>query len=141
MQQQYSLLLTGNNTNPTWMEIAPEVIPSNDKPSPPAKVASTTVAQPEDNLISSETALSQHKPTPRNTPSTTPREQPQTNSVDHLDHTLTTVLDATRERSTVEAFHSSPSPQVPTSGSSSVTFAPPLAKSIDDPAITESLLN
>ncbi len=140
MQQQYSLLLTGNNTNPTWMQIAPEVIPSNDKPSLPTNKKDSAVAQPQANLISEETA-SQHKSTPPNIPSTTPVTPPQTSSVEHLSNTLTTVTDATGDRSIVEAFHSNPSPQVLTSASSSVTFDPPLTKSIDDPAITGSLLN
>lgn len=137
MQQQYTLLLTGNNTNPGWMEIAPEVRPTNGKHSLPKNKASTAVAQPQANL-SEETAFLSKQPAPRDIPST-PKQQPQTSSVEHLTNTLTTVLDATRDRSTVEAFYADPS-LIPTSDSSTVTLAPPLTSS-NDPDITQSLLN
>lgn len=80
------------------------------------------------------------QPAPRNIPSTTLVTPPQITSVEHVSNTLTTVPDATGDRSTVEALLSVPSLQVPTSDTSSVTFAAPLANS-NDPAITESLLN
>lgn len=141
MQQQYTLLFTDNNTNPQWMKIAPEVITSNGKSSLSKNGTSTAVAQPQANLISEETALKSKQSASRNIPSSTPVTPPQTSSVEHLPDTLTNVLNFTYDSSSVEAPHSNSSPQVPTSGSSSVTFAPPLAKSSNDPAITQSLLN